>query len=768
MFTSPTPRKWQPTLTRLEDRDNPAGLPDLSFHHDGRQTLEWFGRDEATSVLVQPDGKILVAGTQSTNASPDWAVARFLPNGTLDSTFGTVGRVGVSFGGAEFCTGMALQGDGKVVLVGYTNNGIDNTNDFAVARLNANGTPDTTFDTDGKATISFGFDDRASGVVIQPDGKIVVAGSTDGGSANFAFARLNANGTLDTTFDTDGKVESTFGGADFCTSVALQTDGKIVAGGFTNTSGTNDFAALRLNTNGSLDTTFDTDGRKTVGFGGDARANAVLVQSDGMIVLAGRWIDESADSDFAVVRLNADGTLNTHFSGDGRANFDFTAGGSETATAVAQQADGKLVVGGYTDNNEAGGTYNFGVIRLMPNGFLDTSFNLFGKQQVNFGGDDKAYGMALQSDGDVLLAGSITPSSSVTHFAVARLVGRDTDLIARTSGGQWWLNRTTGSSFTVSAATAWNEVAGWKDVQTGDVNADGRADILGRTSGGQWWVGVANANGTFTNTLFTAWNELAGWKDVKAGDFNRDGRTDVAGRTSDGNWWVGLSTGTGFVTTHWGAWNEAAGWRDVRFADFTGDGRTDVAGRTSDGNWWVSASTGTSFATSHFGAWNEAAGWKDVTVADFNADGRADIAGRTSGGNWWLSTSNGTTFGTTTNFVNWNEAAGWRDVRVADFTGDGRADIAGRDAGGNWWVSSGNGTTATSTGVWASWNEAAGWTDVRVADFTGDGRVDIAGRDAGGNWWVGTSTGTAFSTTLWNTWNPTAGWKDVMAGTFVG
>jgi uncharacterized delta-60 repeat protein len=195
-----------------------------------------------------------------------------------------------------------VQSDGKIVAAGYSYNG--SNFDFAVVRYNTNGSLDTTFDTDGKVTTAIGSGtDAAYSVVLQSDGKIVVAGNSRiGSNDDFAVVRYNTNGSLDTTFDTDGKVTTAIGsGTDEARSVVVQSDGKIVAAGYSDNGPNFDFAVVRYNTNGSLDTTFDTDGKVTTAVGlGDDEAYSVVLQSDGKIVAAG-YSDNGPNFDFAVV-----------------------------------------------------------------------------------------------------------------------------------------------------------------------------------------------------------------------------------------------------------------------------------------------------------------------------------------------------------------------------------------------------------------------------------------------------------------------------------
>ena len=220
---------------------------------------------------------------------------------------------------------------------------------------------DLSFSADGKASLDFGGNnDTAEAVAVQSDGKIVAVGRTQVGATdfNFAIARFNRDGTPDTSFNGTGKVTVAFdlGGnnSDQATAVAIDSLGRIVVGGSaTSTANDFDFAVCRLTSAGLLDATFDGDGRQTVAFNlgqqNHDQVNALALQADGKIVLAGQVQRVTAgDTDFGVVRLNADGSPDTQFSGDGKAQVFFDAGGSnaDTASAVAIQPDGMIVVAG--------------------------------------------------------------------------------------------------------------------------------------------------------------------------------------------------------------------------------------------------------------------------------------------------------------------------------------------------------------------------------------------------------------------------------------
>jgi uncharacterized delta-60 repeat protein len=741
----------------LEVRDNPSGVFDTTFSGDGKAVYTATGLEQAAAVALQRDGRVVTVGVAQPAGENDFLVTRSLADGTLDPTFDGDGRFTFNTGASEAASDVTVQPDGRIVVVGSTLAG----SSFLILRLTANGAPDTTFDADGLVTVDLGVAGvQATAVVVQPDNKIVVAGV--GPNSDAALVRLNPNGTLDATFDTDGKFQAVLPDEQAPFDLALQPDGKFVlAGGNTAGSSKNMFA-MRVNANGGLDTTFDADGLVTVDGGGDETAYALALQPDGRVVLAGESFIASARK-FIAARLTANGAPDTTFDADGQVTLDFGPQSAiDVCKAVAVHA-GRIILAGYTFSGV--NFYDWGVMRLTDSGALDTTFGVGGKLSINLGGFDQSAAMTVDRQGRIVVAGFTSPAGD-TDLAIVRLIGSTSALAGRSgTTGNWAVATSTGTAFTTNFSYAtWNEAAGWQDVSGGDFNGDGLADVAGRTSNGQWWVGL-NTGSTFAVSQWTAWNEAAGWKDVRVADFDSDGRTDIAARTSNGQWWVARSTGTAFANTQWATWNEAAGWKDVNTGDFNGDGRPDLAGRTSNGQWWVSLSSGTNFFTVSFGAWNEAGGWRDVRVGDFDRDGKADVAGRTSTGQWWVGRSTGGTF-TNTQWVAWNEAGGWRDVSVGDFNGDGKADIAGRTSTGQWWVAVSSGTAFANT-QWVAWNEAANWKDIRVGDFNGDGKADIAGRGSG-QWWVNVSNGTAFATSLWATWNETSNWKDVSAGPFVG
>jgi len=332
-------------------RYNTDGSLDTSFNSDGKVTTAiGSGDDHAVSVAIQSDGKIVAAG-YSNGSNWDFALVRYNTDGSLDTNFNSDGKVTTDFGGgADYAVSVAIQSDGKIVAAGYSNG---SNFDFALVRYNTDGSLDTSFNSDGKVTTDFGSgSDYGSSVTIQSDGKIVAAGgSSNGNNRDFALVRYKTDGSLDTSFDNDGKVTTAIGsGTEEAYSVAIQSDGKIVAAGYSNNGSNDDFALVRYNTDGSLDTSFDTDGEVTTDFGsGRGRARSVTIQSDGKIVVAGYSDNNGSNDDFALVRYNTDGSLDTSFDTDGKVTTAIGSG-DDAANSVAIQSDGKIVAAGTISN----------------------------------------------------------------------------------------------------------------------------------------------------------------------------------------------------------------------------------------------------------------------------------------------------------------------------------------------------------------------------------------------------------------------------------
>ncbi len=379
------------------------GSLDVSFDSDGKVTTDFGNLDFGYSTAIQNDGKIIVVGS----SGDSFALARYNSNGSLDTSFDGDGKTTVNFGTNEdFGQSVVIQNDQKIIVAGTTTIVGLNT-DFALALFNSDGSLDNTFGSGGKVTTSIGGEDQAYQVVLQSDGKIVVVGTSSLASDyGYSLARYNSDGTLDTSFDVDGKIilDLAFDINRDAFTIALQTDGKIVIGGVSD----GDFALLRLNSNGSLDTNFDSDGKVTtdVVTGNTDVIRAISIQNDGKIVVTGSTFDTNSVADLVLARYTTNGSLDSSFGNSGKvvANFE----GSEEGTSVVLQNDGKIVVTGIIDSD-------FILLRYNSNGIIDATFDTDGKVITNFGGLDAAIAVKLQSNSKIVVAGF-----SNDDFAVAR------------------------------------------------------------------------------------------------------------------------------------------------------------------------------------------------------------------------------------------------------------------------------------------------------------------------------------------------------------
>jgi len=354
-------------------RYNTDGSLDNSFGPGG-VVLTDFGvsSDGARALAIQTDGKIVAAGDSDADGSNDYALARYNTDGSLDISFGSGGVVLTDFSGGanDIAFAMAIQSDGKIVAAGRSN--ADGSNDFALARYNTDGSLDMSFGTGGLVLTDFsggGSNDDARALAIQTDGKIVAAGRSNAdGSNDFALARYDTDGSLDIGFGSGGIVVTDFSGGgsnDQARSMAIQTDGKIVVGGFSNADGDFDFALSRYNSDGSLDIGFGSGGVVLTDFSGggsDDSLSGLVIQLDAKIVAAGTS-DADGSDDFALARYNTDGSLDNGFGSSGLVLTDFSGSGSfDSPGALATQSDGKIVVAGESD---ASGNGDFALARYL-------------------------------------------------------------------------------------------------------------------------------------------------------------------------------------------------------------------------------------------------------------------------------------------------------------------------------------------------------------------------------------------------------------------
>ena len=379
---------WDSTYIAVYRYNTDGGL-DNAFGANGKVTTS-FGNDNSVAVAIatQSDGKIVVAGTLFPYAST-WGVkfltVRYNTNGTLDSTFGSNGVVNTAVGNyIDRVCAMAIQTDGKIVIAGNTYNG--NHDDVALVRYNTNGTLDNTFGTNGIVTTPFDIGGEVGAIEIQIDGKMVLAGSSSNNSGFFHIMvmRYNANGALDSTFGTTGKVTTSIAGefgTDKALGIAIQNDEKIVVGGYTKEDSYHfeDFVLLRYNVTGAIDSSFGANGIVITSIGNDDdRANEIVLQTDGKIIAVGYTITTGPKTDIAIARYSSNGTLDNTFGTNGIVSGLITVADSSyhvKASSSAIQNDGKLVVAGGTAGGAPIGA--FSVLRYnldgTPTGVFENS-----------------------------------------------------------------------------------------------------------------------------------------------------------------------------------------------------------------------------------------------------------------------------------------------------------------------------------------------------------------------------------------------------------
>ncbi len=398
---------------------------DTSFNHSGKLFTNIAGM--LTSCLVQPDGKILIGGTGRVNNSSRFVIGRLLSNGNYDNSFGTNGILYDSFYNSlsDDLNYLLLQPDGKIIAIG-TSDSFINLN-AVIARYLPNGALDNTFGNNGKLKFSEANFGTINSAALQPDGKIVLAGKHGG----FILLRLQTNGLFDSTFGTYGKVLTNIGTLPYsgANAVMVQSDGKIVAGG---SSYHNTFywaAIMRYLANGTLDNTFGTNGVVETSVRGYYDViNSVVQQPDGKIIATGNsTINGSggATTAFLLMRYDSLGNLDNSFNGNGKLIKNLGNRDDKCYKAILQ-TDGKIVVGGYTTN--ANINLDFAMYRANSDGTDDYNFGSGGVVTGNFifnssNFNDHGQMIAMQPDGKLIIAG-YSALSGAGSFAFIRFTNQ--------------------------------------------------------------------------------------------------------------------------------------------------------------------------------------------------------------------------------------------------------------------------------------------------------------------------------------------------------
>jgi uncharacterized delta-60 repeat protein len=679
-------------ITATQATNAADGDLDRSYGTDGISIIRVDGRT-AYSVgkpILLENGKMLLGGVsnflpmQNVGSS---IILRVNADGTLDHTFGDDGKI-INSTLVNLC-GLTRLSDGKIVVAGSYQIGGERR--FAATRYNADGTLDTSFGTNGYAVGASG---TARALSVQPDGKIIVAGYAvfdAAASDDFMLARFNADGSVDTTFGTHGMVRTDFfGGIDRVSSVVVQPDGRIVAAGFatadvkiSSAPRREDFALAGYDSNGNLDTSFGTGGFSTAQFGirNLAQIQNLIAQPDGKMVVVGSHT--SNGDGMAMARFNRDGNLDGTFGDDddGKVIMDYP--GITTSIvfrAVAAERGGKMLSIAAPTENALQRDF-FLLARCTRFGAVDRTLDGEGEVSVQLGSDTFASSIVSLPDGKTIVAGVTDGNFFVARFVAPRPSQFDFDgdgqadvAVFRATEGVWYLSNSSGASWAVRLGASGDVIT------PADFDGDGKTDAA-VYRGGSWFILRSSDNQTF-NLPFGLAQDLP-----VAADYDGDTRADIAVyRPSEGNWYVLQSSDAQLRVVRFGASEDKP-----TIGDFDGDGKNDIAVfRPSNGVWYRISSRDNEIFTRQFGASGDI-----PAAADYDGDGKADLAVY-RGGSWYIENSEDGNL----RVVQYGLSG---DVPVsADYDGDSLADISVfRPSAGDWYLlnSRNNQSTVTHWGT---------------------------------------------------------------------
>jgi uncharacterized delta-60 repeat protein len=688
---------------------------DTTFDGDGVVITDNGNTSEGiVDLLIQPDRKIIAVGYSINNSgmSRQSVIIRYNSDGSLDSTFGAGGKVFIP-SSSPLSSEMALQPDGKIVFVGTI--GASPNSEFYVARLNADGSFDAAFNGTGAVTLDLrGTTDFASSVKIQPDGKIVIGGVSHKTSqivsiappTDFTIVRLNTDGSLDTTFDGDGKVFTSVQEVAGISSLAIQPDGKIVAAGeaFTfdvaaNNPANSSFTTVRYNSDGSLDTTFNGTGivsaqfvlaNATPGSRKQNRPDTIIIRPGGKILVVGNaescCVPQPLNQ-VAMVQYNADGSVDSSFGNAGKIQIGFTSHPTTRAIDAAIQPDNKIVITGDVQANHKARIQAL-VGRFNANGSLDATFSGDGWNTFSLSSNVSSRGnaVAIQPDGKIIIGGYITGSNG-SDFMLARFEASscktancsgekqkaaDFDGDGRTDlsvfrDGIWFINPSgegnPNSFYGVQFGLPTDKLT------PADFDGDGKTDIAVWRENVQGSLSYFYILQSFTNTLRIAQFGQTGDDPRVVGDWDGDGKADLTvyrggGASAEGQSFFfyrpSSQTSVNFAAIPWGTAGD-----DPLRTDFDGDGRVDATVfRPSDGVWYILQSSNNQPRFAHWGLASD----KRIS-GDFDGDGKTDLAVYRNGLWAVLQSSNNQA-----RYIHWG--LGSDRIVAGDYDGDGRTDFA--------------------------------------------------------------------------------------------